>query len=90
LKTVHSLRFWWSHLQVPFALFVVTATVFAVTPLDEHIARAVFFDAASAQWIGAHSWVINELLHTAGTQRDLACAGLHPLSYNGSKPTGVA
>jgi membrane-associated PAP2 superfamily phosphatase len=66
LKTVHSLRFWWSHLQVPFALFVVTATVFAVTPLDEHIARAVFFDAASAQWIGAHSWVINELLHTAG------------------------
>src|SRR6185436_15480747 len=66
LKTGHSLRFWWSHLQVPFALFVVTATVFAVTPLDEHIARAVFFDAASAQWIGAHSWVINELLHTAG------------------------
>jgi len=60
------LRFWWSHLQVPLALFVVTATVFAVTPLDEHIARAVFFDAASAQWIGAHSWVINELLHTAG------------------------
>jgi membrane-associated PAP2 superfamily phosphatase len=66
LKTVHSLRFWWSHLQIPFALFVVTATVFAVTPLDEHIARAVFFDAASAHWIGAHSWVINELLHTAG------------------------
>jgi membrane-associated PAP2 superfamily phosphatase len=57
---------WWSQLRIPLAIFVVTATVFALTPLDEHIARAVFFDSASAQWLGGHSWVINELLHTGG------------------------
>ena len=59
-------RLWWSQLRIPLAIFVVTATVFALTPLDEHIAGAVFFDSASAQWIGGHSWVINELLHTGG------------------------
>jgi membrane-associated PAP2 superfamily phosphatase len=60
------LRFWWSHLQVPLVLFVLLATVFAVTPLDVTIARAIFFDAANAQWIGAGSWTVNELLHTGG------------------------
>jgi membrane-associated PAP2 superfamily phosphatase len=59
-------RFWWSQLQIPLAIFVVTATLLALTPLDEHIARAVFYDSASAQWIGSRSWVINELLHTGG------------------------
>jgi membrane-associated PAP2 superfamily phosphatase len=59
-------RFWWSQLQIPFAIFVVTATVFAVTPLDEHIARALFFDSAHARWIGGHVWATNELLHTGG------------------------
>jgi membrane-associated PAP2 superfamily phosphatase len=42
------------------------ATVFAVTPLDEHIARALFFDSATAQWLGGHAWVTNQLLHTDG------------------------
>jgi len=63
---VQPARFWWSQLQIPLAIFVVTATVFALTPLDEHIARAVFFDSAHAQWIGGRSWVINEMLHTGG------------------------
>jgi membrane-associated PAP2 superfamily phosphatase len=51
---------------VPLVVFVVLALVFATTPLDVAIARAAFFDAARAQWIGAHSWTINELLHTGG------------------------
>jgi membrane-associated PAP2 superfamily phosphatase len=59
-------RFWWSQLRIPLAIFVVTAPVFALTPLDAHIARAVFFDSATAQWIGGDSWVINQLLHTGG------------------------
>jgi membrane-associated PAP2 superfamily phosphatase len=59
-------RFWWRHLQVPFAVFVVLAIVFATTPLDPTIARGVFFDAAHSQWIGANNWMINELLHTGG------------------------
>ena len=51
---------------MPLVLFVLLATVFAVTPLDVTIARAIFFDAANAQWIGAGSWTVNELLHTGG------------------------
>ena len=53
-------------MQVPLAIFVVTAIIFGDTPLDEYIARAMFFDSASAQWIGGHSWLINEVLHTGG------------------------
>ncbi|HEY7642801.1 MAG TPA: phosphatase PAP2 family protein [Steroidobacteraceae bacterium] len=60
------MRFWWSHLQAPLAVFVALAVVFATTPLDVTIARAVFFDGAHAQWIGASSWTVNELLHTGG------------------------
>jgi membrane-associated PAP2 superfamily phosphatase len=63
---MQSFRFWWSHLQVPLAVFIVLAAVFAMTPLDVTIARAVFFNAAHAQWIGASNWTINELLHTGG------------------------
>ncbi|MGH8235910.1 MAG: phosphatase PAP2 family protein [Steroidobacteraceae bacterium] len=60
------MRFWWSHLDAPLAVFVVLATVFAVTPLDEHIAHAVFFDAINARWVGGDAWVANELIHTGG------------------------
>jgi membrane-associated PAP2 superfamily phosphatase len=63
---MQSFKFWWAHLQVPLVLFVVLAVVFATTPLDVTIARTVFFDAPHAQWIGAHSWLINELVHTGG------------------------
>jgi membrane-associated PAP2 superfamily phosphatase len=59
-------RFWWSHLRVPIALFLLLAAVFAATSLDVTIARVVFFDAAHARWIGADSWAVNELLHTGG------------------------
>jgi membrane-associated PAP2 superfamily phosphatase len=60
------LRFWWTHLRAPLALFVVLAAVFATTPLDLTIARSVFFDAAHSQWIGGGNWMINEVLHTGG------------------------
>ena len=63
---MQSLRFWWSHLHTPLAIFVVLAALFAMTPLDVAIARALFFDAAHARWIGADSWIANTLLHTGG------------------------
>jgi membrane-associated PAP2 superfamily phosphatase len=66
LSRMQSFKFWWAHLQAPLVLFVVLAGVFATTPLDVTIARTVFFDAPHAQWIGAHSWIINELVHTGG------------------------
>jgi membrane-associated PAP2 superfamily phosphatase len=47
-------------------IFIVLAVVFATTQLDVAIARTVFFDSAHAQWTGADSWTINELLHTGG------------------------
>ena len=40
------------------------AVLLAVTPLDTSIARALFFDSASGQWIGQHGWLTNEVLHT--------------------------
>jgi len=63
---MQSLKFWWTHLRVPLVLFVLLAAVFATTPLDVTIARAVFFDSAHARWIGAGSWVITDLVHTGG------------------------
>jgi membrane-associated PAP2 superfamily phosphatase len=63
---MQAFKFWWTHLRVPLILFVALAAVFAMTPLDVTIARAVFFDSAHAQWIGAGSWVINDLVHTGG------------------------
>jgi membrane-associated PAP2 superfamily phosphatase len=53
-------------MHAPLALFVLLAGIFAMTPLDVAIARAVFFDTPHAHWIGADSWVVNELLHTGG------------------------
>jgi membrane-associated PAP2 superfamily phosphatase len=63
---VPALRFWWSHLQIPLAIFVVAATVFAVSHLDEYLARALFFDSATGQWVGSHDWVTNQFIHTGG------------------------
>ena len=63
---MQSLRFWWAHMHAPLAIFALLAGIFAMTRLDVVIARAVFFDSAHAHWIGADSWVINELLHTGG------------------------
>jgi membrane-associated PAP2 superfamily phosphatase len=53
-------------MHAPLALFVLLAGIFAMTPLDVTIARAAFFDSAHAHWIGADSWIVNELLHTGG------------------------
>jgi membrane-associated PAP2 superfamily phosphatase len=78
LNITQSLRFWWSHFHAQLAAFALLATVFAVTPLDVTIARVVFFDSTSAQWIGGHSWLTNELLHTGGrwTIRAMLALGL--------------
>jgi len=51
---------------MPLAIFVLLAGALAVTPVDTYIARALFFDSASGQWIGQHEWITNELLHTGG------------------------
>jgi membrane-associated PAP2 superfamily phosphatase len=63
---MQSFRFWWAHLQAPLALFVVLAALFATTSLDVTIARTLFFDGEHARWLGAGSWMVNELLHTGG------------------------
>ena len=63
---MQAFRVWWTHLRAPLAAFVVLAAVFATTPLDVAIARAVFFDPAHAQWIGTGNWMINDLAHTGG------------------------
>jgi membrane-associated PAP2 superfamily phosphatase len=60
------LQLWWDHLRAPLAVFVVLAGTFATTRLDFTIAGALFFDPGRMQWLGAHSWWSNELLHTGG------------------------
>jgi membrane-associated PAP2 superfamily phosphatase len=57
---------WWRELRIPLALFLLLAPIFAFTMADVSIARALFFDASSSQWIGGESWWINEFLHTGG------------------------
>lgn len=63
---MHSTQFWWRHWRGPLCAFVIAATLFATSSLDLVIARSLFFDASRAQWIGAHSWWTNELIHTGG------------------------
>jgi membrane-associated PAP2 superfamily phosphatase len=53
-------------MHAPLAAFILLAAIFAMTPLDVAIARAAFFDVPHAHWIGADSWIVNELLHTGG------------------------
>lgn len=61
-----ALRFWWQHLRVPLAAFLIAASAFATSSADVAIADTLFFDASRMQWLGAHSWWINEFLHTGG------------------------
>jgi membrane-associated PAP2 superfamily phosphatase len=62
----------------PLAAFVLLATLFATTPLDTAIARALFFDPTHMRWIGADSWWTNDLIHAGGQAlvRSLAVAAL--------------
>lgn len=63
---MHPSQFWWRQWRVPLVAFAIAATLFATTSLDFMIARMLFFDASREQWIGAHSWWTNELIHTGG------------------------
>jgi membrane-associated PAP2 superfamily phosphatase len=64
--TMSATQFWWRELRVPLMLFLLLAPIFATTMADIAIARALFFDASSSNWIGADSWWTNEFLHTGG------------------------
>src|SRR5690606_5195409 len=59
-------QIWLDHARLPIVLFVSLAAVFVTTRLDLAIARALFFDSAGRGWIGAHSWIVNQLIHTDG------------------------
>lgn len=59
--------FYWRHLRAPLLVFVLVAPLLAFTTLDVSVAHALYFDEVRAQWIGAHSWWTNELIHRDGT-----------------------
>lgn len=59
-------QLWLDHAGLPLVLFVSMAGVFVTTRLDLAIARALFFDVAGHGWIGAHNWLVNQLIHTDG------------------------
>lgn len=61
-------------MRVPLVVFMVCATVTSVTSVDVWFARTIFF--AHAEWIGGHSWVANELIHTGGRWFVRACVAL--------------
>ena len=59
-------RVWWAHTRWALLLFVVLAMPFADTRWDLAIARHLYFDAAAGQWIGAHNFWVNSVLHDGG------------------------
>jgi membrane-associated PAP2 superfamily phosphatase len=59
-------QIWLQHAWIPVLLFTGVAGLFAAARLDVAIARALFFDASGPGWIGAHSWFVNEFVHTGG------------------------
>lgn len=61
-----SRQFWWRAMRWPIALFLPLAILFAFSDLDVSIAKALFFDAAHVQWIGAHNFWIEGFIHTGG------------------------
>lgn len=63
---VASGRFWVRHAWPVLVLFTGAAWLLATTHLDLDIARALYFDASGAGWIGADNWYVNEVIHTGG------------------------
>lgn len=59
-------HFWWSHVRVPLALFVLVAGALAITTTDVVIAQSLFFDGAHGRWMGAGNWWIEAVIHTGG------------------------
>lgn len=58
--------FYWRHLRTPLTVFILIAALLASTTYDLTVAHALFFDEASARWVGAGSWWANELIHRDG------------------------
>lgn len=57
-----------SHVWIPLAIFSTTFGVIEVLSLDPVVARALYFDPISADWLGAGSgsWWARDVLHTGG------------------------
>lgn len=72
--------FWRRHLWWPLLAFAVVFGVLEALSLDRLIARKLFFNEHTAQWLGAGSgeWWARGLLHTAGrwVVRGVAAAAL--------------
>jgi membrane-associated PAP2 superfamily phosphatase len=59
-------RFWWAHTRWALLLFILLAVPLADTQWDLVIARHFYFDAAAGQWLGAHNFWINGVIHNGG------------------------
>lgn len=59
-------QLWWRHARLPLAVFVLLAAMFASTRTDLAIAHALYFDSSRMQWIGAHDWWVNDIVHVGG------------------------
>jgi membrane-associated PAP2 superfamily phosphatase len=59
--------FWWRHIRVPLAFFVVLVPLFAFTRIDLKIADVLFYDSERRDWLGAHTWFVNQFIHEGGT-----------------------
>jgi membrane-associated PAP2 superfamily phosphatase len=57
--------FWWQHARLPLLLMLLLS-IESFSMLDSWIAHQVFFDDIQGQWIGAHVWLIDRVLHTGG------------------------
>jgi membrane-associated PAP2 superfamily phosphatase len=65
-------RFWLTHAVLPGVAFLVLMGLIATFHLDTRIANTLFFDSASATWIGAHTRWAEVWIHAGG--RDLVRA----------------
>jgi len=66
LELSTSWQFWWAHAWIPLVVLIVVGLAANLSALDESIARALFFDGGSLQWIGAHNWWTTTFLHDGG------------------------
>lgn len=71
LPEIH--RLWWGYIRVPLGFFCVAAILFATTSMDTAIARTLFFDGQTQQWIGSDSWIANDVIHVGGRWIVRAC-----------------
>ena len=55
----------WAHASAPLCVCIVAAILLGSSNADLAIARH-FFDSARGEWLGAHSWWVNDFVHTGG------------------------